>query len=130
MISPDVFQRLFFWGKVAGALGAFGGILWPVIRFLRKWFKKVCETHDTISLLATNHIPHIQESLKEHGEALSGIRSDVRQLGTVVEGVNTRLEDTKTGLHSLGIEFVRHLAHTSEEPEEVVVEPPKKKRKK
>lgn len=112
MVNPELI-KLIFWGKVAGGATAIGSIVWGFI----KWLGQISETNRNVTLLASNHIPHLQDALDAHGAALHGIKSDVRDLGTTIEGVSQRLDDTRAGVHTLGEAFLNHLENASKEPE-------------
>ena len=88
-------HRVLFAGKIAGAIGAIGAVGYAVFGFLFKAIKKISNINDNVSLMLNNHFPHVQQSLDEHGTALEGIKSDVRDLDTRMDGANQRLDDTR-----------------------------------
>ena len=110
MVHPDFIKHLMFWGKIAGSASTIGGILWGIVN----WFRKISETNVNVSSLVNNHLPHITDVLGAHGAALEGIKSDVRAVSVEVDGVSKRLEDTRSGVSTLGASFVQHLENVSE----------------
>ena len=109
-------QEFYLYAKVIGATGAAVSTLYGIYKYFRAVYKQRQNIDETVTLLATNHLPHIQASLDAHGEVLKSLTSDVRNVGTKVDGVEARLEDTKRGMHTLGESFLRHLESTSKEP--------------
>lgn len=107
-------------GAVTFALFIFKGI--------RSGYRTVKSTNDNVTLLMTNHMPHIQRSIDEHSDTLLSIQSDVRDMGTKLSGYNTRLDDTKNAVHSLGTAFLQHVENASKEKEPVPVFVPVKSR--
>jgi len=95
--------------KVIGASGTAVGGLYGAFRWLSASYQRSKKTSEDVSLLLENHLPHLQSAIDTHGETLLGMRSDIRDIGTKVEGVEHRLDDTKAGMHALGEAFVRHL---------------------
>lgn len=111
MGGPQLWANLILAGKVAGGITSIGGLTLLIIN----WFRKVSETNRNVTLLLNNHIPHVQTALDTHGQTLIAIGSDVRSLGTEIQGVSRRLDDTRTGVHTLGESFLRHLEAASHE---------------
>lgn len=95
--------------KVVGAAVPVTGALYGTFRWLNAGYQQSKRTGDNITLLLQNHLPHIQATMDAHGEALLGLRSDVRDIVTKISGVEQRSNDTKTAMHTLGEAFVRHL---------------------
>lgn len=122
-----MYPHLFLWQfialcKAVGYVGTAAAVLIGGIKWLTAIFRKVSSISTdvitltaNVSLLTTNHLPHIQQALDDHGRTLSSITSDVRDLDTKVGGMNTRLEDTQNSVHTLNAAFVRHLDSTTEE---------------
>ena len=84
------------------------GVLFYLRRlpYLTAVFQQRKKISDTVELLATNHMPHLQASLDAHGESLRILSSDVRNIDTKVDSVEQRLDDTKAfGVHALGESF-------------------------
>lgn len=106
-LSSHFWLQLILIGKICGAITALGGFMYSGFRGL--------QTVSTINKLATNHIPHIQQALDEHGTTMQEIKSDVRDVGTRVDGQAERLEDTKKAVHVLGESFLKHLENASKE---------------
>jgi len=122
-------QEFYLYAKVIGATGSAITAFYGAYKYFSAVYKQRKSIDETVTLLATNHLPHIQKSLDEHGRmfeaqnrVLQTITSDVRNVGTKVDGIESRLEDTKKGVHTLGESFLRHI-------ESVTKEPPRKRRK-
>jgi hypothetical protein len=107
--------EFYYYSKVVGATGSAIGFIYGAISWLRSAFHEVKKTNENMELLMSNHLPHIQSSLDSHGDALGVLSSDIRDVGTKVDGMEKRLEDTKTGVKVLGESFLRHLENTSKE---------------
>ena len=118
-------EHFIFWGELAGAVGAIGGLGYGVIRWLTVAYKKISAISENVVSISTNHLPHIQDAIDAHTTALQGIKSDVRVMDVKFDGLSTRLDDTKNAVHTLGTVFAQHLENASQE--KVVV---KKKRNK
>lgn len=94
--------------KLAGSLTGLAALVGAVIKGFfsamgafhdtRATFR---ETRDTVHLLATNHLPHIQESLNKQDIAIEGLRSNVRNLDTSLADHITRFEDTKKSVDKI-----------------------------
>lgn len=108
-------QEFYLYSKVIGATGSAATFIYGGIRWLRATFNVVKSTNANVALLMENHLPHIQSSLDSHGDALGVLSSDIRDVGTKVDGIESRLEDTKTGVKVLGESFLRHLESASKE---------------
>ena len=117
-------EHFIFWGELAGAVGAIGGLGYGVIRWLTVAYKKISAISENVVSISTNHLPHIQDAIDAHTAALQGIKGDVRELDVKFDGLSTRLDDTRGAVHTLGESFLRHIETASQE--KVVV---KKKRK-
>lgn len=117
MIAPSV-NSIYIFGKL---VGAFATIIGSVYSFFRWVFprvpfvKKVSEINTQVNLLATNHLPHIEAKLDNHSKDFQGLKTDFKVLDEKVEGVSTRIEETKTAVSSLNESFLRHLENTSVE---------------
>ena|ERR1017187_5682093 len=99
-------ELVYLYGKVLGAIGAGVGTLTGTYKYLRSAHNQRKSMNETVALLATSHLPHIQQSLDSHGEMLT-------KLSSTVELNSTRLEDTKKSVHLLGEAFVRHLENSA-----------------
>lgn len=106
-------QQILFYAKVVGTVGGAITASYTILKYLRTSFNQRKNINDTVMLLATNHLPHIQASLDSHGEALKSLSSDVQVVGEKVDGMEKRLEDTKTGVRVLSESFLRHLENSS-----------------
>lgn len=113
MISPDFIKHLILWGKIAGSFSALGGLIYGCLKGPIKWIHQVLDTHENVSLIITNHLPHLSEAVKEQGAALQELKTDVRETSIKMDGINQRLDDTKAGLHTLGQAFLNHIEHAS-----------------
>ncbi len=108
-------EQFYIYAKVIGATGSAITVLYGVFGWLRKTYRQAQLTSDNVSLLMTNHFPHLQSTLNKQDEVLNVLSSDVRNVATKVEGMEQRLDDTKLGVHALGESFLRHLETTSRE---------------
>ena len=113
-------NQVYFYAKMIGAIGAAGSFVYGSIRYLQSVYNEFKDTSQTVTLLATNHLPHIQKSLDDHGQQLTTLSSDVRDVSTKVEGMDVRLDDSAKGVQALNESFLRHLENA---------EPKKKSRK-
>jgi hypothetical protein len=125
MVSP-VLHQLYFYAKVFSEIGTAVTVMYGAICWLRAMYRQSQKTNANVELLMTNHFPHMQTSLDAHGVALSNLSSDVRNVGTKVDGMEQRVEDTKKSVHALGQSFVTHLENASKESVSV---PVRKRRK-
>lgn len=105
-----------------GAVGAAGKYVHSKITARRRAVdesqKLVSETNKNVLLLMENHLPHIQEALDKHDQTLVSMQSDFRDMGTKLDGVQARLDDSKESIHRLGEAFVRHLENSAKEAKE------------
>jgi len=114
-VTPESLQHIYYWLKFTGAAGTAIGAFVALIKYLSAVYKQRQALNDTVTLLATNHVPHLQKALDEHGSMLVNITSDVRDIGTKMQGVEDRQEDLRKGVHTLGDSFLRHLEAASRE---------------
>jgi len=98
-----------------GIVGVAGSVVFGASKFIVKRIQNVLHLGDNVSLLLTNHVPHLQTALDANREQMVSIASDVRSLDTKIDGVCDRLEDTRAGVHTLGESFIRHLENASKE---------------
>lgn len=112
--------QIYLYAKVIGSIGSAAGVLYGLLKWSTATYRQAKKTNENFELLMTNHLPHIQASLDSHGGTLHMLSSDIRNVGTKVDGLESRLEDTKTGVKVLGESFLRHL-------ENVAIEPKKRK---
>lgn len=108
-------QQIYLYAKVIGSIGSAAGVIYGLLKWSIATYQQAKKTNDNFELLMTNHLPHIQASLDSHGGTLHTLSSDIRDVGTKVDGMELRLEDTKKGVHALGESFLRHLEATSKE---------------
>ena len=114
-MHPQSLQELYFYSKVIGSVGTAVGVIYGILNWMRTTYKQNKATNENVMLLMSNHFPHLQDTLTAHSESLQGIKSDIRVIGTQVEGVEKRQEDLRKGVHTLGDSFLRHLENTSKE---------------
>jgi hypothetical protein len=114
-VNPIVVQHIYFWLKFIGAAGSASVAVFGVYKYFNAVYKQRQNLDNTVTLLATNHLPHLQKSVDEHGEALKALTSDVRDIGTKVDGVEKRQEDLRKGVHTISDAFLRHLEASSKE---------------
>jgi hypothetical protein len=112
---PATLAQFYIYAKVIAATGSAIGVVYGAISWLRAAYHQVKKTNENMELLMGNHLPHIQSSLDAHGGTLHQLSSDIRDVGTKVDGLESRLDDTKTGVKVLGESFLRHLENTSKE---------------
>jgi len=114
-MDQTTLQTVYVYAKVVGSIGSAAGVIYGVLKWLTASYRQAKKTNENLDLLMTNHLPHIQASLEAHGETLHTLSSDVRDIVTKVDGIESRLEDTKQGVHTLGESFLRHLESASME---------------
>ena len=114
-MNHSTLEQIYFYTKVIGSVGSATAVIYGVLKWLTATYKQAKNTNDNLELLMTNHLPHIQASLDAHGGTLHTLSSDIRDVSTKVDGIESRLEDTKIGVHALGESFLRHLESTSAE---------------
>jgi hypothetical protein len=114
-MNHSTLEQIYLYAKVIGSIGSAAGVIYGVLKWLTASYQQTKKTNQNFELLMTNHLPHIQASLDTHGTILQALSSDVRDVSTKVDGIETRLEDTKLGVHTLGESFLRHLENTSAE---------------
>jgi hypothetical protein len=108
-------QQIYLYAKVIGSIGSAAGVIYGMLRWLAATYQQAKKTNENFELLMTNHLPHIQASLDSHGGTLNHLSSDIRDVGTKVDGMEKRQEDLRRGVHTLGESFLRHLENTSKE---------------
>ena len=99
-------EHFIFWGELAGAVGAIGGLGYGVIRWLTVAYKKISAISENVVSISTNHLPHIQDAIDAHTAALQDIKLD---------GLSIRMDDNRAAIHTLGESFLRHIEGTSQE---------------
>ena len=108
-------QEFYFYAKVVGAIGSAAATIYGAVAWMIATYRQNKTINKNVTLLMENHLPHIQSSLDSHGDALNVLSSDIRDIGTKVEGVEQRQEDLRKGVHTLGESFLRHLESASKE---------------
>jgi hypothetical protein len=118
-VQHSLIEHLIFYGKVAGAVTAIGIVIGGIVKYPGRWIRSACKqisnTNATLATISNNHLPHLQSSLEAHTVALQGIKNDVREIDVKFDGLNTRLEDTRSAVHTLGTSFLNHLENASQE---------------
>lgn len=110
MVEHSLFHEIFKWVEIAATLGAAGA---GIFRYGKRILDWILAPRRAILSLTTNHLPHIQATLKEHTDSMVIMQSDLRDLGTKVSGYNERLDDTKKAVNSLHDAFIQHLENSS-----------------
>ena len=100
---------------MVGVVGTATGVVWGGLKFLGKAYGKVKGISDNIQLVVDNHIPHLQASLDSHGLALTGIRSELRDMGTHLTHQDEKLVSTNESLGDLHDKFIQHLENVNRE---------------
>jgi hypothetical protein len=106
MVAPSLFHEIVKWAEISGSIGT---ALAGIYHFGVKAWTWIMAPRKVILALATNHFPHIQATLKEHGDAMALMQTDLRVLGTTISGYSQRLDDTKTAVDTLTTQFIEHL---------------------
>lgn len=110
MISQNTIDLAKVIGVWVGSISLLaGGLKW-----LTAIFKRVSEINSSVTLLTTNHLPHIQASLDSHTTALGTLASDFRDMDTKITGYSQRLDDTKDSVDALNVAFIQHLSKVQE----------------
>ena len=116
-ISPELLKQVVFWGKISGAVSGIGTVVYGILKYPVKWIRQNVhqnrETNQNVTLLVTNHIPHLNEAIITQGTALTELKSVVRDNNTKLDGLGQRLDDTKEGVHTLGQAFLQHLENSA-----------------
>ncbi len=102
-------EQIYFYAKIISSVGAAIGVIYGSLRYLHSAYQQRKKLNDTVILLATNHLPHIQQSLEDHGKAMVELKSDMNAVSVRLSGVSDRLEDTAKGVHTLNEALLRHL---------------------
>ena len=102
-------EQIYFYAKIVSSVGAAIGVIYGSLRYLHSAYQQRKKLNDTVILLATNHLPHIQQSLEEHGKVMVELKSDMNTVSVRLSGVSDRLEDTAKGVHTLNEALLRHL---------------------
>lgn len=114
---------LIFYGKVVAAVGT----LCVALSYLYKKLvspvvKRVTHISSTVDLLASNHIPHLEMSMKSQEETLRSqdvvlgeLKMDVRDTKEQIEKYGEGLSETKNAVGTLQTALMNHLEHNSME---------------
>lgn len=102
-LSPAFWQNLITAGKVVGALSTFVGVLYGAVRWVSSLLeRKLAGLNGNVTLLMTNHMPHIQTSINDFKVGMARVEAQV-------EGMGTRLDEGKEEIRALGTAFTQHL---------------------
>lgn len=113
VVHPTLLHEIIKWVGIATSLGTAGA---GIFRYGKKAVDWWMAPRRTLLAFSTNHFPHIQDTLKQHTDAMERMQSDLRDLDTKVSGYGQRLDDTKKAVDSLHDAFIQHLennAHAS-----------------
>ena len=116
-MTAHMWDRFIFAGKIAGAVVAIGGLFYHPTKRILAGVRKVFGISESMDILLTNHLPHIQKALDTSAKEMVEVRSDVRDLGTKVSGMSDRIDDTKAAIHTLGTSFISHLENVGAKAE-------------
>lgn len=109
MLQHSLFHEILKWAEISAT---FGSIIAVIYRYGKRAVDWLLAPRRTILTLATNHFPHMEETLKGHTEALVAMQSDFRALDTKVSGYSQRLDDTKQAVDNLHDAFIQHLENS------------------
>lgn len=73
---------------------AVGRLSWKASKF----FDTIRDSGKTLHLLATNHLPHLQESLDKLNEKVPHVQEGISSLSTDVKEVGTEIKDMRKDL--------------------------------
>lgn len=115
-IDYKFWGRFIFWGKVAGGFMAFGSAAaFLHSKLVNPIFKRVKTINETVTALATNHLPHIQKSLDDQDVVLRELETNVRAGNEKIEQFGDGLRETKESVATLHNAFLQHLNNVSKE---------------
>jgi hypothetical protein len=108
MIAVSQFWHEFnFYGKTIGTAFTFLSVLTYLYKKLvSPVVKKVVNINDTVSSLALNHFPHLQNALASQEIQLKEIKTSVVEYGA-------RLENTNKAVETLHQSFTNHIENES-----------------
>ena len=116
MTDQIFLQHFIFYGKVAGAVVAFGTLAAVFYRTLvSPVVRKVVHINETVSTLAGNCIPTIQRSLDAQDKVLEEVKKDVQQSKETITQYGEGLEETKQTVGLLHSALLTHLENSSAE---------------
>jgi hypothetical protein len=81
--------------KIVASGTVITGFVWGLVKGFFSIYYTVRETKNTVHLIATNHLPHVQESLNRQDTAITEIKGSVQQVENRLADHVTRFEDTK-----------------------------------
>jgi hypothetical protein len=116
MTNYQFWIQFIFWGKVAGGAVALGTVIAIVHRsVIGPILGRVLEINKTVTLLADNHLPHIQKSLNNQDVVLGALKTDVAKATMKIDEFHGGLGETKEAVASLNSALMTHLENASQE---------------
>jgi hypothetical protein len=109
-------EQLYLYCKIIGAVSTVGGIVVGGFSWLKKTYNQAQKTSDNVTLLMTNHFPHLQQSITKQDVILDNLSSDLRNVTTTVGGIEQQQEDLKVSVRGLSDSFLRHLEFVADQP--------------
>lgn len=82
-------------------------------KIVRPVVGRVKEINDTVLLLSTNHLPHIQASLNRQDDVLKVLVDESSKSKVEIEACATRQIDMKKSIDTIGEALLTHLNNTS-----------------
>jgi hypothetical protein len=110
-MHAPIWNEIIFIGKVASGAATALTIGYSFARWVGPrlpFVGRMIETQNNVSLMMSNHLPHIKQSLDSQDQVLGTIETNVAHL-------TKRQDDMHKGLHTLGESFLRHLEASSKE---------------
>lgn len=114
-VGTSLAGHFIFAGKIAGAVVALGGLFYHPTKKILAGVKKISNMTDSVDVILTNHLPHIQTALTESTQQMGELKSDVRNLDTTVSAMSERVSDTNKAVQVLSTSFIQHLENMSAE---------------
>lgn len=103
----EIVKHIEFWSGIGAAVaGVFKVIAKYIVKPMSEFLAGVRERNQIVQTLATNHIPHMEQALTSHTEALAAMKIDMA--ATRVE-----LGDVKTSVQGLNEAFINHLENAA-----------------
>ena len=109
-IDYKFWGHFIFWGKVAGGFVAFATVAGFIhAKLVSPVFNRVKTINETVTLLAENHLPHIQSSLNAQDVVLKTLQTNVEAGNKKIEQFGTDLDNNKQRVDELHTAFLTHL---------------------
>ena len=116
IIDYGFWGHFIFWGKVAGGAVALGTVIGLVHRsVIGPILGRVLEINETVTLLANNHLPHIQKSLNSQDVVLGALKTDVEKSAMKIDEFHGCLVETKESVVMLNSALMTHLENASQQ---------------